>query len=184
MKSTSTERPTPTARQAQSTQKASMPLPSIVPQILTAHQREMALGDEPFTPAYDMIFQLVAAIFSQSGQLQNELIGLVFEHGKPKQGCVVNIQEPRQIPAMLGRMLERWPMVVHAFEGWSAPDVSSLASGHPLRQSIVSLVLHTRDDVGAAICPSDATTRTVQKTELIFPKKTSGRCARQLPLRH
>lgn len=164
--------------------KASMHSNSPVPPVLTAQQREIALGDDPFTPAYDLIYQLLAAIFMQSGRLQNELIGLEFEHGQPKQASVVNVQDIEHVPVMLDQMLQRWPMVVHAFEAWLAPDRSYPTSEHPLREDIVSLMLHTQDVVAAAICPCDATTKIVHKAELVFPDAIGGRGARKLPVQH
>ena len=155
-----------------------------VHQVLSTEQREHALGRDPFTPAYDLIYGMVQAVFAQQGEVSHELIGVDFEAGKPVGVSVLVVRRIEDVPRLRADMLERWPMVAHVFEAWAAPDAAVAPSLHPLRYDVVNVALHTSDMAAVAMCRANASRRTVEKTDLIYPDQIGGRLGRELPTRH
>ncbi len=153
-------------------------------QALTPEQRDLALGSNAFTPAYDLIFGMVNAVFSKEGEVNHELIGLDFEAGKPVGVNVLLVKRIQDVPRLRAGMLEHWPMVAHVFEAWGAPDASVAPSAHPLRYDIVNIALHTSDMAAVGMCRADSKAKTVEKADLIYPDKIGGRLGLDLPTRH
>lgn len=153
-------------------------------QVLNAEQREIALGSNPFAPAYDLIYGMIKTVFSQVGGVNHELIGVDFEAGTPTGVNVLVVKRIEDVNRLRAEMLEKWPMVAHVFEAWAAPDESVAPSTHPLRYDVVNVALHTSDMAAVAMCRADAENRSVVKADLIYPDQIGGRLGRELPTRH
>lgn len=107
--------------------------------------RAEQLGTDPFAAAFDLIYGMVEAVFTKTGGINHELIGIDFEGGKPTGVNVLLVTHVDEVPRQRALMLERWPMVAHVFEAWEAPDDSMPAHVHPQRHDIVAVMLHTSD---------------------------------------
>jgi hypothetical protein len=151
---------------------------------LTEDQRYIALGSDPFSKAYDLIFGMINEVFYKTGGVNHELLGFDFDAGKPIGVNVISIRRVEDVPMLRSQMLERFPMVAHVFEAWEAPDQSMPAHAHPLRHDIVSAMFHTIDMVAVATCRVDVKERTIERAELIFPEHLGGRLGVELPQRH
>lgn len=151
---------------------------------LTSEDRDLALGTEPFAPAYELVFGMVDTVYSATGGVNHELIGIDFEAGKPTGVNVLVVRRIEDVPRLREEMLLKWPLVAHVFEAWSAPDDSMPPSQHPLRYDVVNVALHTSDRAAVAMCRVDENQRTVEKADLIYPDKIGGRLGRDLPTRH
>ena len=152
--------------------------------VLTDIQRAQYLGADPFTASYDLIFDMIHSVFTNTGGVLHELIGIDFEAGKPIGVNVLTIHRVEDVPHLRTQMLERWPMVAHVCEAWEAPDQSAPPHAHPLRYDIVSVMLHTTDMAAMASCRVDIDKKTIQRAELFFPTHVGGRLGVQLPQRH
>ena len=151
---------------------------------MTSEERETALGLDPFAPAFDLVFGMIEAVFTQTGGVTHELIGIDFDAGKPTGVNVLVVRRVEDAPRLRAQMLEKWSMVVHVFEAWAAPDQSVPPHAHPLRTDIVSVMLHTSDMAASASCRVDTEKKTVQRDALIFVDQIGGRLGRELPQRH
>lgn len=151
---------------------------------LTDEMRAEMLGENPFKPAYDFIFGMVEVVYTSSGGVNHELIGIDFLAGKPTGVNVMVVRRIEDVPRLREQMLQNWPMVAHVFEAWAAPDASVPASQHPQRYDIVSVMLNTSDMVAAASCRVDPGQKTIERGELVFPSGVGGRLGRELPTRH
>lgn len=153
-------------------------------QAMTTKEREAALGNEPFAPAFDLVFGMVNAVYSKSGGVNHELIGIDFDAGKPTGVSVLVVRRIEDVPRLREEMLLKWPLVAHVFEAWAAPDASVAPSAHPLRYDVVNVALHTSDMAAVAMCRANAEKKTVEKADLIYPDQIGGRLGRELPTRH
>jgi hypothetical protein len=152
--------------------------------VLTEEMRAGMLGDNPFIPAYDFLFAMLEPIYTASGCIDHQLIGIAFQDGMPTGINVVNIRRIEDVPRLREQMLQRWPLVAHVFEAWVAPDTSAPPSKHPERVDVVSIMLNTSDILASAPCRVDPVRRTIERAELTFPDRVDGRLGRELPTRH
>lgn len=153
-------------------------------QVMSTGQREVALGSDPFAPAFDIGFGMVNAVFSKAGGVNHELIGFDFEAGVPVGMNVLVVERTEDVARLRAEMLERWPLVAHVFEAWAAPDASVAPSAHAQRYDVVNVALYTSDMAAVAICRVDVEKQKVVKGDLIFPDQIGGRLGRVLPTRH
>lgn len=84
--------------------------------LLTDAARSEKLGIDPFPTAFDFIYGMVEAVFTKTGGVNHELIGIDFENGKPTGVNVLLVNNVEDVPRLRARMLERWAMVAHVFE--------------------------------------------------------------------
>lgn len=153
----------------QARQKANRPA-------LTDAQRQASLGPEPFAPTYDLIFGMAESVFTKVGSFTHQVIGLDFQDGKPTGVNVLQIRNIEDVPRLVDDMLQKWPMVVHVFEGWAAPpDSNVMPSEHPKRYEIINMMMHTSDQAAAAMCRIDGKRRTIERGTLLFPDHIGGR---------
>lgn len=138
------------------------------------------LGYDPFSAAFDLIYGMVEAVYTKSGGVNHELIGIDFVQGKPEGVSVLLVQRPDDIPKLRDEMLLRWPMVAHVFEAWAAPDDSMPAHEHPLRYDAIALMLNTTEFMATANCRVDPVTRTVERGKLLMPTEVKGRFGRTI----
>ena len=151
---------------------------------LTDEMRAAMLGEDPFKLAYDFLFGMVEHVYTNSGGVNHELIGIDFDAGKPTGVHVLVVRRTEDVPRLREQMLQHWPMVAHDFEAWHAPDASVPASQHPQRYDVVSVMLNTSDMVAAASCRVDPGQKTIERGELFFPSGVGGRLGCELPTRH
>lgn len=151
---------------------------------LTDEMRAVMLGDDPFKQAYDLLYGMVEFVYTNSGGVNHELIGIDFDAGKPVGVNVLEVRRIEDVPRLREQMIKTWPMVAHVFESWAAPDSSKPPSEHPQRYDVVSLMFHTPDMVGAAACRVDEGKRSIERGELLYPTGLGGRLGRELPTRH
>lgn len=151
---------------------------------LNSSERILALGTEPFMPAFDLVFGMVEHVYSHIGGVTHQLIGIDFEAGKPIGVNTLDIRHVTDVPYLRSKMLEKWPMVAHVFEAWAAPDASAPPSAHPLRYDVVNIMLHTNEIAAVAPCRVDAVKKLVERAELIYPDQIGGRLGREMPTRH
>lgn len=110
-------------------------------QVMSAEERECALGREPFALAYELVFGMVNTVFSATGGVNHELIGIDFHAGKPTGVNVLVVRRIEDVPRLRDEMLLKWPLVAHVFEAWAAPDGSAAPSAHPRRYDVVNVAL-------------------------------------------
>lgn len=152
---------------------------------LTPEQRARALGVGAFAEAYEFIFNRVEAIYTTTGGINHQLIGVDFEEGKPMTLSILPVRRPEDVQRNRPSMIERWPLVAHVVEAWAAPDETVMPpSAHPQRFDVVSIMLFTPDCAAAAMCRVDEADRTIEQAELIFPDQIGGRFGHALPQRH
>lgn len=147
-------------------------------------ERAAALGNEPFKLAFDLLFGMVDVVYKSTGGVNNELIGIEFDGGKPKGVNVLLVKRLEDVPRLRTEMLLRWPMVAHVFEAWAAPDASARASEHPKRFDVVSIAMYTPEMAAFAQNRVDVVNRRVERGELVYPDRIEGRLAFDLPQRH
>lgn len=150
---------------------------------LSAEVRAAMLGADPFKAAYDLIYGMIETVYSQTGGVNHELIGLEFEAGRAVGINVVLIKRTEEVPDLRDRMLVSWPMVVHVCEAWAAPDASRAPHAHPQRQDVVAVTLHTLEFAATANCPVNEKARTIQRGELLMPTAMKGRLGRDIATR-
>lgn len=149
---------------------------------LTEAARAAMLGNDPFTTAYDFMFEAVSKMFLISGNIKPELVGLDFQDGQIKGVNVIPIRRREDVTELRAQMLLRWPMVIDLFEGWRAPPGGTLPpSQHPERIESIFLLLNTTNIAAAAFCDIDQKTRSLTRTELIYPDRIEGNFKRDLP---
>lgn len=151
--------------------------------VLSAEERAAMLGSDPFKAAYDLLYGMVESVYTQSGGVNHELIGLEFEAGKPAGVNVLLVKRTEDVPRLRDQMLLRWPMVAHICGAWSAPDTSMPPHTHPQRKDVVGITLHTVEFVAVAQCEVDAAARTVKRGDLLMPTETKGRLGRSVEQR-
>jgi len=142
--------------------------------------RSEQLGIDPFPAAFDLIYGMVETVFTETGGVNHELIGIDFENGKPTGANVLLVINIEEVPRLRALMLERWPMVAHVFEAWAAPDASVPAHAHPDRYDIVAIMLNTLEFMAVANCRVTVATKTIERAELMMPDQVQGRLGRQL----
>jgi len=151
--------------------------------LLTLEDRAVMLGSDPFKATYDLVYGMVEAVYTQAGGVNNELIGIDLEAGKPIGVNVTVIKRANDVSRLRDEMLEKWPLVAHVCEMWADPDASVPPHEHPDRQDIVGITLHTLDCVAIASCPTNEAEKTVERGELLMPIEMSGRFGRKIPPR-
>lgn len=151
---------------------------------MSPEERDIALGNDPFVAAYKLVFGMVDTVFSATGGVNHELIGIDFDAGKPTGVNVLVVRRIEDVPRLREEMLLKWPLVAHVFEAWAAPDTSTAPSVHPMRYDVVNVALHTADMAAVAMCRANAELKTVEKAELMYPDQIGGRLGRVLPTRH
>lgn len=152
--------------------------------VLTEKERAEMLGSNPFEQTYDILYRMIEKVYTTTGSVSHELVGVEFVAGSPSRLDVVSVRHKEDAPFLREQMLKTWPMVVHIFEAWAAPDASAPASKHPLRFDIVSVMLNTSDAAVSATCRVDPSTRTIERGELLRLSGLGGRFGRDLPTRH
>lgn len=152
---------------------------------LTAEQRANVLGENAFSLAYDLIYGMAEAVYTKTGGVNPQLIGIDFEAGKPTSVSTLPVRRPEDVQRVRTSMIERWSLVAHVFEAWAAPDQKfTPPSAHPERYDIVSIMLFTPDCAAGAMCKVDVAKRTIERGDLIFPDQVGGRFGHALPKRH
>lgn len=152
-------------------------------QPLTPSERDSILGLDPFKVAYDFLYGMVERVYTATGGVNHELIGVEFANGKPSGVNVLVVKRVEDVPRLRDEMLARWPMVAHVFEAWEAPDASMPAHDHPERFDIVAIMLHTAEFAATASCRVDPAKKSIERGELLMPSKMEGRLGRDLPAR-
>lgn len=147
---------------------------------LSIEDRAAMLGADPFKAAYDLIYGMIETVYSQTGGVNHELIGLDFEDGRAVGVNIVLIKRTEDVPDLRDRMLVSWPMVVHVCEAWAAPDASCAPHAHPQRQDVVAVTLHTLEFAATASCLVNEKARTIQRGELLMPTEMKGRLGRDI----
>lgn len=142
--------------------------------VLTEAARMQRLEGVSFEDVYNTVFERQKSLFEQEGGVQHSLSGLDFEGGVIKSVGTLAVRRKEDVAHLLPAMLEQWPMVVHVFEAWMAPDPSSAPSAHPHRQDIVYISLHTTDVVAAANCLANPIIPSLEKAPLLFPDRVEG----------
>ncbi len=150
---------------------------------LTEVERAAMLGLDPFRAAFALIYGMIEAVYTQSGGVNHELIGIDFANGNPTGVHVLLVERVEDVPRLRDEMLVRWPMVAHVFEAWAAPDDSAPAHAHPERYDAVALMLHTTEFMAAANCRVNESKRTIERGELLMPTEVKGRLGRTVAAR-
>jgi hypothetical protein len=148
--------------------------------VLGLEDRNRRLGNDPFKAAYDLIYKVVAGVYTETGGVNHELIGIDFDSGKPTGVNVVLIKRVGDVPSLRDQMLLMWPMVVHVCEAWSAPDASCPPHDHPKRQDVVAITLHTIEFAATASCLVDEKEQSIRRGELVMPTEMGGRLGRPI----
>lgn len=147
--------------------------------------RAIALGTGNFfEAAYDLLYGMVEHVYTRSGGINHQLIGLDFADGKPLGMHVLLVKRIQDVPRLRDEMLGSFPMVAHIVEAWGAPDASVAPSLHPQRYDVVSIMLHTIDMAAHAECRVNEKMRTMTRATLMYPDQVLGRLGRELPTRH
>jgi hypothetical protein len=112
---------------------------------------QLALGRDPLSSAYDLMFEMVEMVVSKSTHLQQELVGFSFVDGSPSPACAVRVEQSPRLRELLEDMLDRWPVVAHVFQGWSSPDAGIEGYQH-VRHEVVVIAVHLHDASRMATC--------------------------------
>lgn len=151
---------------------------------LTELQRMQALGDKPFDVASDVLTKMVVNVYSKTGEIPHQLLGIDFENGAITGFVAVEIHRKEDVVRMRDHMLKSFPMVVHIFEAWTAPDNSARPSDHPKRQDSIAIMLHIDGAMAAINCAVDPKARTVTPGPMVIPDQVEGNWRRELGPRH
>lgn len=146
--------------------------------ILSMEERAAMLGADPFAAAYNLLYGMVETVYSKTGGVNHELIGIDFSAGKPAGVHVLLVKRTEDVPRLRDQMLLQWPMVAHICEAWAAPGGAVPAHSHPERKDIVGITLHTVEFAAVAQCEVDERARTVQRGELQMADGLGGRLGR------
>lgn len=141
---------------------------------LTEAERMQRLAEVSFEDVYDTVFEMQKTMLEREGGVPHSLCGLDFDGGAIKAIGNLTVKRKEDVSHLLPTMLEQWPMVVHVFEAWMAPDASSAPSAHPRRQDIVAIALHTTDVVAAANCLVNPIGPSLTKAQLLYPDRVEG----------
>ncbi len=149
--------------------------------ILTDDIRAKMLGVDPFGVAIDLIYGMAEAVYTKTGAINHQLIGLEFEAGKPTGVHVLLVKRVEDVPALQEKMLQHWPLVAHVFEAWLAPPGSEAPPhAHPLRQDVVVISLNSPEVAMFCNCPVNGAKRTINRGEFIVPTAIGGRLGRHI----
>jgi hypothetical protein len=91
---------------------------------LMPEQRAQALGENGFMNAYDLIYGMAEAVYTKTGGVDHQLIGIDLEGGKPTGVSTLRIRRPEDVQHHRTAMIDKWPLVAHVLEAWTAPDQS------------------------------------------------------------
>lgn len=150
---------------------------------LTPEARFSMLGSDPFPTCMDQVYGMAEYVYSRSGMVNHQLIGLEMLDGSVTGVNVLYVKRIEDAPKLRDELLQRFPMVAHVFEAWSAPDRTAAPSAHPKRTEIVSISLHSLEAAVFMQCPADPKQRKVVRGEVIVPTEVKGRLGRELEKR-
>lgn len=150
---------------------------------LTAEIRFSMLGSDPFPKCMDETYGMVEHVYSRSGELNHQLIGFEMVDGSITKANVLFVKHIEDAPKLRDKFLQRYPMVAHVFEAWSAPDQQAQPSAHPRRTEVICISLHSLDAAVFMQCPADSKLKTVIRGEVIVPTEIQGRLGRDLEKR-
>jgi len=88
------------------------------------------------------------------------------------------------VKSIIGMMLEKFPVVTHVCEAWTAPDFKFQPSEHPEKQDIVAVAIYSGSSVYMTTCNADERNRRVEKATLFKASAVGGRMAYQHPQSH
>jgi hypothetical protein len=103
------------------------------------------LGINPFPAALALTYGMVEVVFTKTGGVNQKLIGIDVEDGKPTGTNVLLVINLEEVALLCAHALEDWTMVAHAFEAWAAPDASVPARAHRDQYDSVAIMLNTSE---------------------------------------
>lgn len=131
----------------------------------------------------DQVYGMAEYVYSKSGMVNHQLIGLEMLDGSVTRANHLYVKRIEDASKLRDEFIQRFPMVAHVFEAWSAPDPSVAPSAHPNRTEIISISLHTLEAAVFMQCPVDPKAKKVIRGEVIVPTEVNGRLGRDLEKR-
>lgn len=152
----------------------------------TSEAEQYRSSEQCIYDVYDHIFELSEQVYSQTGGVKHELIGIEFRGSQIRGLNRVPISEGEnsQVKPIMSRMLKKWPIVVHVMEAWLAPPTDVAPHSHPERKDVVLIMVHTEASAYVATCVVDPESKTTMKDELLKLDGVGGRFGRDLPKQH
>jgi hypothetical protein len=149
-------------------------------------KKSKELGNNTLHEAYETMFNMVEYVITNQGFIDNQIMGLEIRNGKiiGVHDLPVKDENIDLTPVYIEKLLEQFPMVVHVFEAWTAPDTTVKPSEHPDRKDTVQMMFYTEASVHVSTCQKDVENNTVTKGELIRPDEIGGRLTKHTPTTH
>lgn len=124
---------------------------------------EAGLRSSPFRSvlvevAVNEVFSWVEGLYSETGLIIHQLIGLKFIAGRAIDSHIEIIKSPEKVSVLIDRMRGRWNTVAHVY----VPErrLENLPGlPHPERRTLVVIDVHYSTAVATTVCRVNRTTR-------------------------
>lgn len=118
--------------------------------------------------AFESVFDSVATLFRETGNILHQLIGLEFRSGRAHDAHIEIVRAPERVPVLIARMRRKWGAVAHVRLAQNLPDnIAGLS--HPERRTQAIIEIHVADAVATAYC----------RVNRQMPEMTRGRLVRK-----